>query len=144
MSEQEQVNQFITRCRARHLNVTPQRLAIFKAVIGDKSHPNPEAIFSKIKLDNPTISLATVYKTLETFERNAMISLVTNLHNTLRYDSRTDLHHHMICNVCKKVIDVYDKDLNRLAIPKSVTRAHKLLSFGVHFDIICSECRNKN
>ena len=144
MSEQEQVNQFMTRCRAHRLNVTPQRLAIFKAVIGDKSHPNPEAVFSKIKRENPTISLATVYKTLETFQRNSIISLVTNLHDTLRYDARTDLHHHMICNVCKKVIDVYDNDLNRLAIPKSVTGNHKLLSFGVHFDIICSECSSKN
>ena len=58
MSEQEQVNQFMTRCRAHRLNVTPQRLAIFKAVIGDKSHPNPEAVFSTTIPFNIVLPLA--------------------------------------------------------------------------------------
>ncbi len=55
---------FIKKCREYRLSLTPQRIAIYKALIADDSHPSPEKIYKKIKPDFPTISLATVYKTL--------------------------------------------------------------------------------
>ena len=142
MSNQEKIDQFIKRCREKNLSVTPQRLAIYKALVNDNTHPNPEAIHKKIKIDNPTISFATVYKTLETFEKNRLISLVTNLHNTVRYDPLTEQHHHIVCVKCKKVIDLFDNKLNQIEIPKTVTSGNNLVNYSVHFNVICSECRS--
>lgn len=143
MDPSEQINQFINRCRDKRLSVTPQRLAIYKSLIDDQSHPNPEAIYKKIKEDNPTISFATVYKTLETFEKHGIISIVTNLHNTVRYDPVTEPHHHVVCVRCKKVIDLFDAELDHIKIPRSVTEENNLVNYSVHFNVICSECRNK-
>ena len=143
MSEQEKIEEFIRTCRENKLSVTPQRLAVYKALLSDHSHPSPEKIHKKVKAEHPTISYATVYKILETFEKKGMISLVTALHNTLRYDPLTVQHHHITCVRCKKVIDLFDEILNEIHIPEEVTASNSLLNFSVHFNVICSECRNK-
>ncbi len=142
MKDQKQIDQFIQNCRERNLSVTPQRLAIFKALVNDNSHPNPEHIHKKIKTENPTISFATVYKTLETFEKNGIVSLVTNLHNTIRYDPVTEQHHHVVCVKCKKVVDLFDEGLDKISIPQSVTEENDLLYYSVHFNVVCPDCRD--
>ncbi|MBN2000442.1 transcriptional repressor [candidate division KSB1 bacterium] len=141
MNIQEQIELFIKKCRVKNLNVTPQRLTIYRALLSDGSHPNPDAIHKKIIQEHPTISFSTVYKTLEAFERTGIISLVNNLHDTMRYDPITKQHHHIICVKCKKIIDVFDEELDFIKIPQSVTDGNRLLGFKVHFNVICSNCR---
>ena len=143
MNKQEQIEQFIKKCREKKLSVTPQRLIIYKALLIDSTHPNPEQIYKKIKTDNPTISLATVYKTLETFERNGLVSMVTNLHNTVRYDPITEQHHHIICIKCNKVVDLFDNSLDNIGIPESVSNTNVLVDHSVHFKVVCSDCINE-
>jgi Fur family peroxide stress response transcriptional regulator len=138
--QKNSIDAFISRCREVKLSVTPQRLSIYKALIEDKTHPSPEMIFRKIKPNHPTISLATVYKTLETFQKNNIISLVTAVHNTVRYDPLTHRHHHMICQRCKKVVDLEEPALNDLDIPQAVMRHNRFLDYSVHFNVICSDC----
>jgi Fur family transcriptional regulator, peroxide stress response regulator len=132
---------FIQKCKENSLSVTPQRLAIYKALINDKSHPNPECVYNIIKNDFPTISLATVYKTLETFEKVGIISVVTPLHETVRYDAEMDHHHHVVCVKCKKVVDIKDPELDKVQIPVNVAAENKILDYTIQFNVICSDCR---
>jgi Fur family peroxide stress response transcriptional regulator len=138
---QMQISSFIQKCKDHSLSVTPQRLAIYKSLINDKSHPNPECVYNSIKSDFPTISLATVYKTLETFEKVGIISVVTPLHETVRYDAEMDPHHHVVCVRCKKVIDIMDAELNKIQIPENVLKDNKVLDYSIQFNVICSDCR---
>ncbi len=143
MNNNDKINAFIQKCRTHHLSVTPQRLAIYRTIADDHSHPNPESIYKRIKEEFPTISFATVYKTLETFEKYGIISMVTTIHNTVRYDPITKPHHHAICVRCKKIFDIFDDQLDRLPVPAAVTDGHKLLNFAVQFNIICADCLAK-
>lgn len=144
METVNRINQFMQQCRSVGLSVTPQRLSIFKCMMNDESHPNPDSIYKRIKEENPTISFATVYKTLETFEKHGIIKLVTALHNTVRYDPITEQHHHIVCINCKKVIDLIDEDLNQLQIPESVINGNQFLDYSIQFNVICKDCRQKN
>ena len=137
-----QIDDFIKKCKTNALSVTPQRLAIYKAIINEKSHPNPETVYNTIKPDFPTISLATVYKTLETFEKYRIVSVVTPLHETVRYDAEMKHHHHIVCVRCKKVVDLMDDELNKLHIPKKVKRGNTFVDYSIQFNVICAECRN--
>jgi len=137
------LNNFYEKCKQAGLNVTPQRLAIYRALMGDVNHPSPDTIFKRVKVDFPMISFATVYKTLETFEQKGIISKVTTLHNTLRYDPLTKRHHHIICTKCKKIIDIESDELDSLPIPPQVTKGNVFVDFSVHFNVICAECQNK-
>jgi Fur family peroxide stress response transcriptional regulator len=144
MREQEKyINNFYKRCRQCGLSITPQRLAIYKALLSSDNHPSPETVYKLVKSDFPMISFATVYKTLETFEQKNIISKVTTLHNTLRYDPIIHQHHHIICTKCQKVIDLQNEQLDSISIPSQVTKDNVLIDFSVHFNVICSECKNK-
>ncbi len=138
---QSQIDEFIQKCKTSALSVTPQRLAIYKALIKDKSHPNPESVYNTIKPDFPTISLATVYKTLETFEKHHIISVVTPLHETVRYDAEMKHHHHIVCVRCKKVIDINDPELEKIRIPEIVKMGNQVLDYSIQFNVVCSDCR---
>lgn len=138
----ELMDQFFEKCHQSELSVTPQRLAVYKALVNDDNHPSPDMIYKSVLPDFPTISFATVYKILETFEQKGIISKVTSLHNTLRYDPFKDRHHHIICVNCKKIIDLKSKDLDELPVPAAVKKGNRLIDYSVHFNVICSECLN--
>ena len=49
--------------------VTPQRLAIYEALCATKEHPKAETLFVKLQPSYPTMSLATVYKTIDILKK---------------------------------------------------------------------------
>lgn len=93
---------------------TTQRLVIFEALENLHNHPTAEDIFNFIKDKYPSISLSTVYNTLDLFVENEIINTVKSDHGTIRYDSKTDKHHHLYCNESNKIADYYNNDLDKL------------------------------
>ena len=139
----EKVNSFINDCKKLGIKVTPQRIAIYKELTNTTDHPSTEEIFKKIRTYYPNISLTTIYRTLETFEKLGLISVVNILYNAARYDANLEPHHHLVCVVCKKVEDFYDNSLANLNIPKEALLDYKLLGYTVQINGICTECRKK-
>jgi Fur family peroxide stress response transcriptional regulator len=143
MKKNQHIEHFREKCKALGLNVTPQRLAIYTALAGDETHPSPDAVFRRVRSSHPTISHATVYKTLDTFERHGIISRLTPLHESVRYDPMTSQHHHIICVRCKKVVNLADEDLEAIQIPEQVNREYKVLGYSVHFSVFCASCKER-
>ena len=54
----------VQKLRAQEYRITPQRLAVLKILAASKGHPSVEKIYDQVKVDFPTTSLATVYKTV--------------------------------------------------------------------------------
>src|SRR4051812_2942959 len=77
---------FVTHCREKGLAVTPQRVAILRALLDSGDHPSAEEIFIKVRVEQPMISLATVHRTLETLCDAGEAGKVTLLHDAARYD----------------------------------------------------------
>ncbi|MFC1554072.1 transcriptional repressor [candidate division KSB1 bacterium] len=75
-------------------------MAVYEAIKSDTSHPSPETIYTRVNKKFPTISKATVYKTLDTFEKKGIVSVVSSRYNTFRYDPLTSQHHHIVCRKC--------------------------------------------
>lgn len=139
----EKVNSFISRCKKLGIKVTPQRIAIYKELAETDEHPSTEIIYKKILRYYPNISLTTVYRTLETFEKLGLVSVVNVLYNAARYDANLEPHHHLVCVVCKKVEDFYDDSLANLNIPDKALLEYKLLGYTIQINGICSNCRNR-
>jgi len=142
-TKEKKIDSFVRQCKAVGLNVTPQRLAIYGALVGDETHPSPDAVFRRVRASHPTISHATVYKTLDTFELHGIISLLTPLHETVRYDPMTSQHHHIICVRCKKVVNLSNEELKAFHIPPQVSRDNTVLGYSVHFSVLCSSCKER-
>lgn len=96
------------------LKVTPQRLAIFEAILKSYSHPTAEQIFEVIRKRNPNISLATVYKVLDTLVDQGLITMVKTDRDIKRYDAVIERHHHIYYSDSDKIEDYVDTELNEL------------------------------
>ena len=135
------LNEFIEVCREIGLNVTYQRIKIFESLNRVDTYPTAEEIYQIVKKEYPSISLATVYKTLETFAENNLITKVTSLHDLARYDGNTSPHHHLVCVKCKKIVDVNDDHFQEIKIPESSENGFQMLGYRIQFEGICSNCQ---
>ena len=138
---EQRVSEFIIRSKELGIKVTPQRIAIYKELASTDQHPSTEAIYNKIRNYYPNISLTTVYRTLETFEKLGLISVVNVLYNAARYDANLDPHHHIVCTQCKKVEDVYDESLTDLDVSDRTLGDYKIEGYSVLLNGVCSDCR---
>jgi len=57
-------NSIVQKIKENNQRLTPQRLAIVKILAHSESHPSVEKIYQRLHDDFPTMSLATVYKTV--------------------------------------------------------------------------------
>jgi Fur family transcriptional regulator, peroxide stress response regulator len=85
---------------------TEQRAAVYRYLAGTDVHPTADEVFFGVRGDSAGISLATVYKSLETLVGCGLAVKLTYSDGSARYDHRTDPHHHARCLVCGKVSDV--------------------------------------
>jgi len=96
------------------LKVTPQRIAVFDAVINLNNHPTAENITEFIKTNHPNIATGTVYKTLETLIICGIIKKVKTDSDVMRYDAIIEKHHHLYCFESDRIEDFFDEDLDRI------------------------------
>src|SRR5262245_66176274 len=114
---ESRLNQFRERCGQLGLALTPQRLAIYQILAADDSHPGAEDIYRRIKPNLPSLSLGTVYRTLELFEEHGLVSRVNAFGDQTRFDANLEAHHHLICVHCRKIFDYRDPRLEELPVP---------------------------
>ncbi|MHB0970970.1 MAG: Fur family transcriptional regulator [Thermoanaerobaculia bacterium] len=134
------VEAMIDRCREEGLNVTPQRIAVYKALVKSAEHPTPEMLFRKVKRAMPSLSLATIYKSLAALEELGLVQAVEIDSESRRYDANMHRHHHLVCTKCRKVTDFYDDSLDHMK-PKRATRGFSPQSISVKVLGVCASCR---
>jgi Fur family peroxide stress response transcriptional regulator len=89
----------------------------------------------------PSLSLATIYKTLDALVRLGLVSELPATGNSRRYDANVDHHHHLVCTRCDRVTDYYDSALDRIPLPSRLAefRARRV---SVHLHGLCANCAN--
>jgi Fe2+ or Zn2+ uptake regulation protein len=88
---------------------TEQRAAVYRCLLTTTEHPSADDLFTSVRRVIPDISLATVYKSLETLVSCGLASKLTYGDGSARYDGRTDPHPHARCLSCGKVLDLPGK-----------------------------------
>lgn len=112
---------------ANDIKPTIHRVIILDYLIQTKEHPTAEMIFSKIKQEYPTISLATVYNTLELLEKSGLVRSVKFQHENCRYDFAEKNHIHLYISDKNEIIDLYDSQLIEIIHQKLIE--HKYNNF---------------
>jgi Fur family transcriptional regulator, peroxide stress response regulator len=111
---------FARRCRAHGVRVTAQRLAVYRALAEDLSHPTADAIYRRLRGVMPSLSPATVYRVLESLERDGLLRRVSTTGGAGRFDANLAPHHHLICRVCGRMTDIH---ASTLAVGRVAARA---------------------
>lgn len=124
--------------RAKKVPLTHQRLAVYEELADRHDHPSAEALYETLRKPYPSLSLATVYKTLQTLHRMGMVARVDSPTAQARYDAIVETHHHAVCTACGRIEDLFDPRLDRLPEPKAA--GFRVLGHSVHFHGLCAKC----
>jgi len=106
--------QLITKLHSKGYKVTPQRLAICKLLLSSKNHPSADQIYQEVKKTYPTISLATVYFTLDLLKDLGLVQELGFSERSSRYDPNTSPHINVICPKCGKIYDYEAASVKKL------------------------------
>jgi len=137
------LTQFRNRCGELGLALTPQRLAIYQLLAGDDTHPGAEDIYRRLKPSLPSLSLGTVYRTLELLEAQGLILRVDAFSDQARFDANLDPHHHLICIGCHRVIDFQDDRLRSLPLADADVHGFRVVTHRIHLVGYCTVCQEK-
>ena len=98
-------NQLIAALKERDFRLTPQRVELVRLIAASQGHPSAAQLYASIRVQFPTMSQATVYKTLALLkEMNQVLEI--HLRDDSHYDgNRPQPHTHLICMKCNKIID---------------------------------------
>jgi len=134
------INKIIDTLKKNGVKVTPQRIAIIKYLEKDKDHSSAEQIYNHLIKDFPTVSLATVYNTLEMLEQINMISKIKiSDDNIVNYEYHKIPHHHFYCKKCKKI---YDIEISCQIAQLKDYQGYKIEEVFGYFKGICKKCQS--
>jgi len=136
----ENLHELQKRCREAGMNLTPQRLAVYKALLESEQHPTPEMLYRKVRRSMPSLSLATIYKALDVLVRLGLVRAIDIDSESRRYDANRNRHHHLVCRHCRKVVDFYDAALDALR-PQRRIAGFVTESVSVNISGLCEKCR---
>ena len=133
----------IQALRGRGYKATPQRVAICRFSLSSREHPSVQRIYAEVKEIHPTISLATVYKTLHILTEFGLIQELDFSNGQARFDSYVEPHINLVCLRCGNIRDMEDpaarEMVARIAATAEFTRT------GQRLDVygICKTCRSR-
>jgi Fur family transcriptional regulator, peroxide stress response regulator len=131
------------KLRQKKLKITPQRLEILRAIQHLPHHPSAELVYQSVKKRYPAVSLATVYKTLETLVEIGEIRIALINGGKTLYDTRLDKHHHFVCSACGHVEDVnMNLDCFETCFPHARGENYRVMSSEVVFHGLCPKCED--
>jgi Fur family peroxide stress response transcriptional regulator len=139
-NDNHRVQHFIDACRQHQLKITPQRMAIYRALVDADQHPTADVMFQTIRNEYPSISFDTVNRTLLTFAAIGLVDVVEVFGGPKRFDPNVDDHHHLHCVVCGRIIDFDHKNYADLEVPAAIARRFTVISKRVVLKGLCETC----
>ena len=130
--------------REKGFKVTPQRLAIYEVLVNTKEHPSAEMIFNQLQTYYPTMSLATVYKTIEILKEIGLVQVLNVGEDSFRYDANVENHPHIRCMVCKRVVDIEEVDASEFIDKIKGKTAYQITGQQFYFYGVCPNCMVKH
>jgi Fe2+ or Zn2+ uptake regulation protein len=132
-----------SKLRGAGFRVTPQRQMILDAVCALGGHVTPEAVYEHVQATHPTISRATVYRTLNFLSELRILSAADIGGGHFGYEfAGPEPHHHLVCRACGDEVELPHSALRHFFA--EVEAQHDFLVDDRHlsFSGLCAACRN--
>jgi Fur family transcriptional regulator, peroxide stress response regulator len=138
---QARFDELIAMLKECDFRLTPQRVELVRLIATSEGHPSAMQLYEKIKVQFPTMSQATVYKTLALLkEMNQVLEI--DLRDDSHYDgNRPTPHPHLICTRCNKIVDgEYDIDLSVIKRLEE-SSGYQIKRSQFTFYGLCADCK---
>lgn len=140
---ERRITEFLEICRRQGVKATYQRTEILRELAGSDEHPDAQTILARVRQRIPVISADTIYRTLRLLEDQGVIARVSSMRDRARFDANTDRHHHFVCTKCGMIGDFYSNAMDRLTVPKEVSKIGSVEGVCVELRGICRKCKQK-
>ena len=125
------------KCITKGVKLTDQRKVIAKVMSDSNDHPNVDELYKRVKIVDPKISIATVYRTVKLFEESGILAKHDFKGGKARYEQLSESHHdHLIDVKSGEIIEFVNEDIE--VLQKKVAEKygyelvdHKLELYGV-------------
>ncbi|NME81844.1 Fur family transcriptional regulator [Clostridium sp. SM-530-WT-3G] len=135
------MDQIASIFKEKKLKLTPQRLAVYNYLINTTAHPSADKIYTDIHVQYPTMSLATVYKSLKTLVEVDLVQELNVGEGNFRYDANSTPHPHIQCLKCGKVDDLTDLKFDDINSSAEMHTDYKIVSSQIYFYGYCKDCQ---
>ncbi len=126
-----------TRLRNAGYRVTKQRTAVYQYLLSTDAHPTAETIHLSVRHRLPNISLATIYKAVDSLVDVGLVNRIQRGASSARYDAAVKDHAHYRCIGCDGVWDT-----TQYATPRGTPQAFEVVRVNVEFVGYCADCRH--
>lgn len=133
---------FATRLHSHGYRQTPQRQLILEAVRRADDHVTPDEVYQRVHQQNPAISRATIYRTLDFLCEMRLIHAL-RWGGQMYYEiAGEEPHHHLVCRICGTMLECEHDLLQTLF--EAVEKKHRFTIDMDHVALfgLCQPCRN--
>jgi len=136
--------EIISAFRSKGFRATSQRIAIYRNVLMSREHPTAQRIYENVKKTHPTVSLATVYKTLSVLRELNLIQDLSLNQGETRFEPNLEPHINLFCERCGDLRDTSEGCLKEII--ERVVKQAKFIPARQSFVIygFCEKCSKLN
>lgn len=102
------------RCAGSGLKMTGQRRTILKVLDDSVDHPSVEEVYERARAIDSSISMATVYRTLNLLDELELVVRHEFKENFARYELNTEHHHHLIDIESGEVVEFQNQEIENM------------------------------
>jgi Fur family peroxide stress response transcriptional regulator len=135
----EREERFAAALRADGLRITHQRLEVIRELACTTHHPDADEVFRAVRQRVPTISLDTVYRTLNALVAHGLVERIEAA-GAARFDPDGSAHHHFVCMQCGHIIDIDVAAIGAVPVPERMSSIGEVTLVRLEMKGICAEC----
>ena len=143
----EQLRARLTEYMNKHgLRSTEQRRLVTEMFFASSDHLSIEDLLEQVRLEEPKIGYATVYRTLKLLKDCGLAFERHFGDGVSRYEvAWADEHHdHMICLECEKIVEFEDEAIEDLQHKVAARLGFKLVRHKLELYGLCADCQAKS
>lgn len=138
------LNRLEKLCEANGISLTSKRRVICRVIEESEEHPDASMVYIKARKIDPTIGIATVYRTLKLMRAKGVVDLHSFGQEHSHFESPAKKHHdHLICVDCGRIEEFHHKELERIKLKVAKKHGFKMESHRLNLYGVCSSCTAK-
>jgi Fur family peroxide stress response transcriptional regulator len=132
----------IAKLREQDCRITPQRLALLDLLVNSDEHLSAAQLYERLQARFPTMSLATVYKTLNLLKDMGEVTEISFSDGDTHYDASNPTPHiHLICTQCHRISDAPFVATPDIAEELAAQTGYQITGHRFDFYGICPDCQ---
>ena len=134
------ITKYHEKLRERGIAPTNQRAHILKSLQTRTDHPDVEAVYASLRTELPSLSLDTVYRTLNMFSAKGLAKQLPLPTHRFRFEGNLHEHDHFLCTRCEVVVDVDCSELPHHQPPAAIKALGEVHAQERVYLGICNAC----